>query len=161
MINVEELLRRYVDLPRFSDGRIDYSKTKSAPVLTCFITLNGKILLLKRSNSVTTYKGKWNTVAGYIDEPKPIQAKALEEVLEETGITKELICEVIEGESLIINDANRTWIVFPVLVKLKQMPKLRLNFEHTEAKWILPEELPKYEIVPKLELSLKAIQRFI
>lgn len=88
---VEKLLKRYNNLPRFSDGRIDYSKSKSAPVLTCFITFKGKILLLKRSNSVSTYKCKWNTVAGYIDEPKPLQEKILEEVLEETGITQYVI----------------------------------------------------------------------
>ena len=41
-------------LPRFSDGRIDYSKSDTAPVITVFIKYEDQILLLKRSKKVRT-----------------------------------------------------------------------------------------------------------
>ena len=72
---IETLRELAKKLPKFPDGRIDYSNSDTALVITVFIKNKDKILLLKRSSKVSTYQGKWNTVAGYIDEPKPIREK--------------------------------------------------------------------------------------
>ena len=69
-------------LPKFDDGRIDYSNSDTAPVITVFVKYKDKILLLKRSNKVNNYPSKWNTVSGYLDEVKPIKNKILEELSE-------------------------------------------------------------------------------
>ncbi len=87
--DIHLILKEFDKLPKFPDGRIDYSSSDKAPVLTCFVRFEDKILLLKRSDRVGTYRGKWHTVAGYIDEPKPIQQKALEELEEEPDIHRE------------------------------------------------------------------------
>jgi isopentenyldiphosphate isomerase len=118
-------------LPHFPDGRINYSNSDIAPVVTCFLKDKDKILLLKRSDKVRTYKGKWNTVAGYLDEPKTIREKALEK--------------------------HKTWITCPVLIELKNKPEIKLDWEHTEYKWINPEELISFDIVPKLDKSLRRV----
>ncbi len=78
-------------LPKFEDGRINYSGTKYAPVVLIFIMYDGKILLLKRSGKVRTYQGKWNTVAGYLDEMHPIKEKVLEELSEEIDVHEDNI----------------------------------------------------------------------
>ena len=39
-------------LPRFPDGRIDYSNSDVAPVVTIFVEYGNKILLLRRSDKV-------------------------------------------------------------------------------------------------------------
>ena len=39
-------------LPKFPDGRIDYSSSDIAPVITVFVKHKDKILLLKRSDKV-------------------------------------------------------------------------------------------------------------
>ncbi len=44
-------------LPRFEDGRINYTTSKTAPVVTVFIGYGNKFLLLKRSHKVQNYKG--------------------------------------------------------------------------------------------------------
>lgn len=62
-------------LPHFPDGRIDYSHASKAPVVIIFVKHKGKILLLKRSSKVRAYKGKWQVVAGYLDEVKPLREK--------------------------------------------------------------------------------------
>ena len=145
-------------LPKFSDGRIDYSKSDVAPVVTVFIRYNDKVLLLKRSDRVGTYPGRWNTVTGYIDEMKTIREKILEEIREEIGISHEDILSYDFGESYEFKDtgANKTWIVHPVLVELKDKPVvIRLDWEHTEYRWIKPEEIKKFDIVPRLDESLK------
>ncbi len=146
-------------LPKFSDGRIDYSNSDIAPVITVFIKSKGEILLLKRSNKVRVYQGKWNTVAGYLDEVKPVREKVVEEVKEELGISKDNISLIHMGKPYEFTDTevNKTWIVQPVLVELKKRPEIKLDWEHTEYKWIKPEELKKFDIVSNLDKSLENV----
>jgi 8-oxo-dGTP diphosphatase len=144
-------------LPKFSDGRIDYSNSDIAPVIIVFIKCKNEILLLKRSGKVRTYQGKWNTVAGYLDEIKPIQKKAMEEIQEETKINKENILSIQTRELYRFNDTkiNKTWIIVPALAELKNKPEIKLDWEHLEYKWINPKELKNFDIVSNLEESFK------
>ena len=158
-------------LPKFQDGRIDYSNSDIAPVIVVFIEYKDKILLLKRSDKVRTYQGKWNAIAGYLDELKPIREKALEEIQEEAQINRDKILSLHIGETYKLKDntinknlafdknfvsrfaRNKTWIIHPVLVELKELPDIKLDWEHTEYKWIKPKELKKFDIVTNLEKS--------
>lgn len=153
-IVLEKVLQEFSEkLPKFSDGRINYSSSDKAPVLTCLVEYNDKILLLKRSDKVRTYQGLWNTVVGYLDEIRPLEEKAREELQEELGITADLIQKIKLGEPYELNDKNinKTWIIFPVLAELNKEPVIKLNWEHTEYKWIDPADLKKFDIVPNFE----------
>lgn len=151
---IEEFAKK---LPKFPDGRINYSNSDTAPVITVFVKYRDKILLMKRSNRVLTYQGKWNTVAGYLDELKPIREKVLEEIKEELGISENNILSIHIGESYEFTntEANKTWIVHPILVELRTKPDITLDWEHTEYKWIKPEKLKEFDTVPKLNKSLE------
>lgn len=146
-------------LPKFPDGRINYSNSAIAPVITVFVKYKDKILILKRSDKVRTYQGKWNTVAGYLDELKPIHEKIVEELEEELGIDKNNISRVRFGEPYQFTDdeVNKTWIVHPALIELKQKPNIKLNWEHTEFKWIDAKDIIKYDVVSRLDESLKRV----
>lgn len=146
-------------LPKFEDGRIDYSNSNEAPVITIFVKFKDKILLLKRSDKVRTYKLKWNTIAGYLDEIKPIKEKVLEELREEIGIKEENISSILFGKSYELKDKeiNKTWIVHPVLVELKNKIEIKLDWEHTEYKWVHPDEIKNFNIVTGLEETLEKI----
>jgi 8-oxo-dGTP pyrophosphatase MutT (NUDIX family) len=144
-------------LPKFKDGRINYTKSKTCLVLTIFIEYNKKILLLKRSDKVGTYRNKWNAITGYIDEKKPLIEKIYEEIEEELGIAKKNILSYKIGKSFEFEDKkiNKKWIVYPAKIKLKILPKIKLDWEHIAYKWINPNDLINYDIVPELDLSLK------
>ena len=146
-----------IDLPTFPDGRIDYSNARTAIVVTVFIKFNDKLLLLKRSNKVSTYRGKWNTVAGYIDEIKPVEDKIYEELKEEIGIKKDNIknFRLSEPFSFKDNKINRTWIINPAVVELNKKPEIKLDWEHVEYKWIYPKDINNFNTVPNLKESLK------
>ena len=159
-IQINETIKEFSEkLPKFPDGRINYSHSDKAPVLNCFVKFGDRVLILKRSDKVGAYKGKWNSVAGYLDEPKPVREKVLEELKEELGILKNDILSVKMGEPYEFFDDSikKTWIIHPVLVELKQKPKIKLDWEHTDFKWIAPEELLDYDIVTKLDESLKRV----
>ena len=151
---IEELGKK---LPKFKDGRIDYSNSNIAPVITVFVKVGDEVLLLKRSNKVSTYKGKWNTVAGYLDELKPIREKVLEELKEEVGIEENIISSIHIGEPFKFTDKeiNKTWLVCPSVVELLKKPEIKLNWEHTEFKWVKQDELSNYDTVPNLIRSFE------
>lgn len=144
-------------LPKFPDGRINYSNSDTAPVIVIFIKYKDKIILLKRSDKVRTYQGKWNTVAGYLDEMKPINEKILQELREELKIKKSNILSIRLGEPYTFKDVkvevNKTWIVHPILIELKKKPEIKLDWEHIKYQWIKPGGLKNFETVPDLSKS--------
>lgn len=150
-------------LPKFSDGRIDYSSSKIAPVITVFVVASGSLLILKRSDEVGNYKGKWNAISGYLDELRPIREKVLEELHEEVGIDLQMIESLEFGEvyELPDEDIDKTWIIQPVLVGLNTKPDLKIDWEHTEYKWINPEDLVKHDCISGLDLSFKKISKVL
>jgi isopentenyldiphosphate isomerase len=152
------LNRLYRKLPKFPDGRIDYHSSNIAVVVTVFIKYKNKILLLKRSNGVRTYKRKWNTVAGYIDRLVSAEDIALKEVDEELGIKKRDISALVSGNPYRFTDKkiNKTWIICPFLLEVRKKPRIRLDWEHTEYKWIDPKSLMHFDTVPNLDRSLIA-----
>ena len=149
------------ELPHFPDGRIDYTKASYAPLVSVFMQFNGEILLVRRSQNVGNYKGKWNAISGYIDRIEPIRERALIELEEETGIKRATIKEVIRGEPYELNDAEigKIWLVCPFVVKLRSKPEIRLDMESTECRWIKPEELMNFDTVTGLDKSYAACMK--
>ncbi|MFH1789163.1 MAG: NUDIX domain-containing protein [Candidatus Altiarchaeota archaeon] len=156
---MESIERLGESLPRFDDGRIDYSGSSFAPVTSVFIRCGDEFLLLKRSERVNTYRGKWNTVAGYLDEPRPIREKVAEELSEELGLSVEGASSVRFGEPYEFMDESlgRTWFIHPVLVEFDEKPEVVLDWEHTEYRWVRFSELGSYDKFPKFMESLRRV----
>lgn len=152
---IMELMKR---LPKFEDGRIDYSHSDVAVAVTCFVKYGDEILLLKRSDKVREGKGKWCAVAGYLDELKPAHEKAIEEVEEELGIDRSHIARIKVGKVYKLRKASgKILFIYPVLVELKDKPEIILNWEHTEYRWIKPDELTRFDTVPELDRLFKSV----
>ncbi|MEI7621847.1 MAG: NUDIX domain-containing protein [Candidatus Moraniibacteriota bacterium] len=159
-IVLEKVLLEFSEkLPKFEDGRIDYSTSDKAPVLNCFVKFENKILLLKRSEKVHTYQGLWNFVGGYLDEFVALEEKVLEELREELGIMPDLVLEIKKGKPFEFFDevAGKTWFIFPILAELKVQPEIKLDWEHTAFEWIEPTELKNFEVVSGLEKILESL----
>ena len=83
--------------------------------------------------------------------------KIKEELREELGITEENIKSFHLGEIYEFTDhiLNRKWIVNPSIVEINDKTIINLNWEHIKYEWVKPEEIKKYDTVPKLEISLE------
>jgi 8-oxo-dGTP diphosphatase len=121
-------------------------------VVTCFLEHNGEIMLLRRSERVGTYRGKWAGVSGYIEEGSSPSQQAWAEIKEEVGLDREDVELVREGMPLEVADPKlgRKWNVYPFRFKVLKPDKIRIDWEHTEAKWIAPEDIGQYQTVPNL-----------
>lgn len=151
---INELAQR---LPKFPDGRINYSNSKIAPVIIVFVRHEDKILALKRSNKVLAYKGMWSVVAGFLDEVKPIREKIIEELREELNIDEKDISSIHIGKSYEFNDEKiqRIWLRCPVVVDLKTRPEIRLNQENVSYKWVTQEEFKDLSLIPSTQTTLE------
>ena len=99
----------------------------------------------------------WAGVSGIIEknDTTPL-ARAKIEIFEETGIREEeieLLKEVKQMKILSQQYKNHEWNIFPFLFKAKN-PKIKLNWENSEFKWLQPNEIKNYETVPELEKIL-------
>ncbi len=121
-------------------------------VVTSFLQADQRILLLRRSTSVGTHKGKWAAVSGYLERSETPLQRAQTEIREEVGIESDQISLIRAGEALRAFDEQTAivWTVYPFLFEALSR-EIKLDWENTEYKWIEPYELVSYETVPKLK----------
>jgi len=134
----------YEELPKFPDGRINYSKADKAATTVVFLIHEDEILLLKRSEEVKHRQNKWGVVAGFLDELKPLIEKSFEEVEEETGVEKDMISSIEIGETYRFNQEETTFISHPMMMDLETKPEIEISWEHTEYKWVKINEAKEY-----------------
>ena len=127
-------------------------------VVTVFLFRNGKVLLLRRSDSVSSYQGCWAGVSGYLEETSPLE-QALRELGEETSLAGEQITCLTAWLPLAVKEEKlgRIWIVHPFLFRVEDESSLHLDREHTECKWVTPEEVRSMETVPMLYETLQRV----
>ena len=130
--------------------------TRATKIITCFLKQDDKILILKRSDKVKSMKGLWAGISGIIEKNEPPLTRAKIEIFEELGITDGQIELVKEAEEMRIKSpqyANHEWEIYPFLFSVNK-PKIKLNWENSEYKWISAKEISNYETVPSLEKVL-------
>ena len=128
-------------------------------VVTCFLEHSRKILILRRSSKVGTYRRSWAGVSGYIETNDIDQA--FTEIRQETQLYQKDLKLIKKGKPLEVIDKNlnRKWIVHPFLFHVKAPDKIKIDWEHTESKWIKPSELKKYDTVPGLGKALARVTK--
>ena len=125
-------------------------------VVTCLL-MNGdnKLLILKRSSKVRTYKGLWGGVAGYVEDDEEPYETALKEIQEEVGIEKEDVSIIEQDDPIEFTDfyegERYDWIIYPFLFRIEKKGKLQIDWEHSEYRWIIPSEITRYDTVPHLK----------
>ena len=129
---------------------------RSTKIVTSFITSNGKMLILKRSSKVKSMKNLWAGISGIIEKNEAPLERAKIEIFEELGIRENEIKLIKAADKMKVFSPqykNHEWEVFPFLFETNS-PKIKLNWENSEYKWILPKELKNFEAVPNLNQVL-------
>ncbi len=105
------------------------------------------------------YKNLWSSLAGFIDDEKPIEDKIAEEITEELGLQKTQITRIAKSEIYTFKDEklNRDWIRNLYLVEISN-PNIKLNWEHTDYRWISPDEIKDYETTPGFAEDLAKVK---
>ena len=138
---------------------------RDVDVVTCFLLRHGEdgideVLLLRRSGRVGTYRGRWAGVSGYLEADTALE-QAYREMGEEVGLGGEAVRLLAEGESLVVVDEGieTRWTVHPFLFEVVRPEVLRLDWEHTESRWVRPEEVGALETAPGLAEALSRVYK--
>ncbi len=129
---------------------------RTTKIVTSFISDNEKFLILKRSNKVKTMKGLWAGVSGIIEKKEEPLSRAKIEIFEELGITEDKIKLIKSAKKMSVFSPqyqNHEWEIFPFLFEANN-PEIRLNWENSEYRWIVKDDLENYDTVPNLDKVL-------
>lgn len=116
-------------------------------VVTSIIRHRDKILILRRSDKVSTYQGKWAGVSGYKEDLPPLEA-AKKEIGEEINEKNPRLIKA--GGFIYLRDGKRLWKIHIFLWEIDK-ENIIIDWEHTTYKWIKPEEIKNFDTVPGLK----------
>ena len=141
-----------------SQQQSDSSQSSLRPthVVTCFLLrFDGsepRLLIVRRSQRVGSYHGRWAGVSGFVEKDTTPDEQAYTEIREETGLQREQVHMLRRGAVVEYEDAEigRHWYIHPFLFEVTAPDAIRLDWEATELRWIRPSELESYETVPRL-----------
>ena len=143
------------------------SRTRREPhllpikIVTVFLEYKGKYVIMHRADTMPTYPKKWSAISGHIEEGEDVITAGLRELSEETGISKGNV-EVMKTSKHILVPAPeylKLWVINPVLVRLKKEQKIRLDSENVEFRWVTPEEMKNYDLVPSVYEALMLLAK--
>ena len=151
---IETALKKY---GTYRGKAVDYTKASIAPIVMCTVKCGNEILLVKRGFGLADAEGYWSTNNGFIDEIKPVKEIAQQEIKEELSLHVPLD-KIKVGKSYALENPaeKRNYIVFPCLITLEKKPKIVLDREHTEYRWIKRSQLEDFEILDDLPHAVDA-----
>lgn len=129
---------------------------RTTKIVTSFVKDKNKFLILRRSDQVKTMKGLWAGISGIIENEEDPLKRAKIEIFEELGIPESKIRLIKAAQEMRVVSPqynNHEWEIFPFLFEVEN-PKITLNWENSEYKWIDKNELSRYKTVPSLEKVL-------
>ena len=127
--------------------------------VTSFLESEGEVLVLLRSEHVSTYQETWGGVSGIIDNDKMADEQAVIEIQQETGLSGQDIELVRKGEPFAFDDEELgvRKVVHPYLFHVRDRRIIKTDWEHKELRWIRPEEIDNFKTMPKLKETLARV----
>ena len=112
---------------------------------------DGRILLTRRA--IHPAHGKWTFPGGYVDWGEPVDAAALRETWEETGLTVEL------GGLVGVYSYEKSPVVIVVYEARVLSGTLTLCHENDRLEWVTPAEIPWEELA--FPSTVEALRDFL
>ncbi len=128
-------------------GTVELPDVKETHVVSCLVRDGDRYLLLKRSEQVGTFKGYWAAVSGYVEDGETPDQTAVKELREETSLDLDI---AKAGAAVRVRSGDTIWVIHPFLFQAFA-PKIRIDWEHTEFRWLQAEEMKGFQTVPDLE----------
>lgn len=134
-------------------------------VVTCFLLRDDagkkRVLLVRRSDRVRTYRGAWAAISGYLEAGVTPLEQAYTELREEASLDRVDVALIRQGEPLAVTDADADlhWVVHPFLFRLLATAKIATDWEATESRWVALDEIGRLPTVPKLAEAFAKVAR--
>jgi 8-oxo-dGTP pyrophosphatase MutT (NUDIX family) len=119
-------------------------------VVTSILEHDNRVLILKRSEKIKSYKHKWSCISGYFENNEDLLSRALIEIYEETGISKDDMTLIRILQQVKIELENNKLLTIQPFFFSSKTNIISLNWENSDYKWIKEEQVKNYDTVPKL-----------
>lgn len=125
-------------------------------VAACYITHKQKILYLHRHRN-KSYGQKWDSAGGKINKGEAPLSAVVREVQEETGL-KLTLRDLIFEKIIFVRYPEIDFIFHAFSYNFLDLPEITLNpLEHTEYRWVTPQEALSLDLVPDEEDCIKLL----
>jgi uncharacterized protein len=135
-------------------GTVELPDVRATPVVSAVLRNRGRILIVRRSEAVGSFRGKWSAISGYLEGREDPKHRARQEVREEAGVKRPALQAA--GQPVLARDDARIYVVHPFLFDVPNR-LVRLDWENVEHRWIRPEELDRFDTVPRLRDVVAAV----
>lgn len=142
--------RALVDATR---GELELPGVRERPVVSCFLERDGRILVVRRSETVGSFQGKWSGISGFLEGSEAPETRALREIEEETGLSG--LSLLARGLVVLSRGGDTVYRIHPFRF-LAPRGDVHLDWENVEYRWIDPAELDRLDGVPKLVAAYRA-----
>lgn len=129
-------------------GEVLLPEVRERHVVTVFLRNRGRYLVVRRSERVGSFQGKWSGISGYREGDEDLRDRASQEIREETGIRGARFRR--EGAAVVSRDGTTAYVVHPFLFDSPGRT-VRLDWENVEHRWIRVAELEGLDAVPRLK----------
>ncbi|MBO0781482.1 MAG: NUDIX domain-containing protein [Ktedonobacteraceae bacterium] len=134
----------------------DQQAERVTHVVTCILLRfdegPARMLLVRRSERVGSYHGRWAGISGFVEPQVTPEEQAYTEIYEETSLGREQVRLLRRGTVVehVDADLGRHWYIHPFLFEVHTPEAIQTDWEAVEMRWIDPRDLGGYETVPKL-----------
>ena len=125
-----------------------YFLQRYTDVVDVFVINRGRVLMVKRGNTVGYYKNTWGTIAGHMEAQHSVLEQAYVELEEETDLRKKDVRLVHIEKPIKIPDASidKIWNVNAVVFETAKK-KIVLDWENTTHCWADAAALKKIDLL--------------
>lgn len=117
------------------------------------INRHNQLLILRRGKTAPWMPGRYCLPGGHIEPNEDSQYAAVRELSEETGISypvDELTSITIQYSS---DYSKLVWIA------KTDLPKVLLNYEHDDYRWVNYVDSYSFELVPRLKRTIQSLKK--
>lgn len=136
-----------------AQGTITVFGVRERAVVSCFLEREGRVLVVRRSEKVGSFQGKWSGISGFLESLEDPQARALREIEEETGLRE--VSLLARGPEILSRSGDTLYRIHPFRFHSAR-GDVRLDWENVEYRWVDPEEIAGLDGVPKLTPAYRA-----
>lgn len=127
--------------------------------VTCVVRCRSRILLLRRAPTVLVNPNLWSSVTGRVEHGQSFEASAFQEIHEETGLGRRDLTLVRRGKGFRLQIRRGVVTLVQPFLFDSRTRRVRLNWEHTDSKWVRQVDLHRFRLVPKFNLTLKSVEQ--
>lgn len=157
--NFNELVHQRTVVSAVKQWLGEYLAKRTSRVVNVYIRHQGRYLIVKRSNDVGYYRGRWAVVSGHAVSGVSVIDQAYHEAAEEAGLRRSQLKLVRIGKTVRREDPGigKTWLITPVLME-SSTARVKLDWEHTACRWIKLKDFPVTRSYPGIAQQFKILK---